>query len=35
MWALNNAIKLIEKANLTLDAIENGYMSPIDQITFL
>ncbi len=35
MWALNNAIKLIEKANSTLDEIENGHMSPIDQISFL
>ena len=35
MWALNNAMKLIEKANQTLDEIENGSMSPIDDIAFI
>ena len=35
MWALNNAMKLIEKANQTLDEIENGSMSPIDDLSFL
>ena len=35
MWALNNAMKLIEKANQTLDEIENGSMSPIDDLAFI
>ena len=35
MWALNNAMKLIEKANQTLDEIENGSVSPLDDIGYL
>ena len=35
MWALNHAMKLIEKANQTLDEIENGSMSPIDDIALI
>ena len=35
IWALNNAIKLIETANLTLDEIENGHMSPFDDLSYL
>ena len=35
MWALNNAMKLILSANVTLDEIQNGYMSPIDDFGYL
>ena len=35
MWALNNAMKLILSANVTLDEIENGYMSPYDDLGFI
>ena len=35
IWALNNAMKLVEKANETLDEIENGYMSPFSDIGYL
>ena len=35
IWALNNAMKLVEKSNETLDEIENGYMSPFSDIGFL
>ena len=35
IWALNNAMKLVEKGNETLDEIENGYMSPFSDISFL
>ena len=35
IWALNNAIKLVEKGNETLDEIENGYMSPFSDIVYL
>ena len=35
IWALNNAMKLIEKANQTLDEIENGNMSPLDDFGYL
>ena len=33
MWALNNAMKLILSANVTLDEIENGYMSNIEDLS--
>ena len=35
MWALNNAMKLILSANVTLDEIKNGYMSPYDDLGFI
>ena len=35
MWALNNAMKLILSANATLDEIENGHMSPLNDIYYL
>ena len=35
IWALNNAMKLVEKGQQTLDQIENGHMSPFDDLTFL
>ena len=35
IWALNNAMKLVEKSNETLDEIENGYMSPFSDIRYL
>ena len=35
IWALNNAMKLVEKGNETLDEIENGYMSPFSDIGYL
>ena len=35
IWALNNAMKLVEKGNETLDQIENGYMSPFNDISYL
>ena len=35
IWALNNAMKLILSANVTLDEIQNGYMSPIDDFDYL
>ena len=35
IWALNNAMKLVEKGNQTLDEIENGYMSPFSDIGYL
>ena len=35
IWALNNAMKLVEKGNETLDEIENGYMSPFSDISHL
>ena len=35
IWTLNNSMKLIEKAQQTLDDIENGHMSPFDDISFL
>jgi len=28
-------MKLVEKGQQTLDQIENGYMSPFDDLTFL
>ena len=35
IWALNNAIKLVERGQQTLDAIENGHISPFDDIGFI
>ena len=35
IWALNNAMKLVEKSHETLDEIENGYMSPFSDIGYL
>ncbi len=35
IWALNSAMKLIKTSQQTLDEIENGHMSPIDDISFL
>ena len=35
IWALNNAMKLVEKGQQTLDEIENGHMSPLEDFTFL
>ena len=35
IWALNNAMKLVERSQQTLDEIENGHMSPLDDISFL
>ena len=35
IWALNNAIKLVEKGNETLEEIENGYMSPFNDIGYM
>ena len=35
IWSLNQAMKLVEKAQLTLDEIENGYMSPITEIGYI
>ena len=35
IWSLNQAMKLVEKAQLTLDQIENGNMSPMSDIGFI
>ena len=35
IWALNNAMKLVERSQQTLDEIENGNMSPLDDFSFL
>ena len=35
IWVLNNAMKLVERGQQTLDEIENGHMSPLDDISFL
>ena len=35
IWSLNQAMKLVEKAQLTLDEIENGNMSPMSDIGFI
>ena len=35
IWALNNAMKLVERGQQTLDEIENGHMSPLDDLSFL
>ena len=34
IWALNNAMKLVERGQQTLDEIENGHMSPLDDFSF-
>ena len=35
IWTLNNAMKLVERGQQTLDEIENGHMSPFDDFSFL
>ena len=35
IWSLNQAMSLVEKAELTLDEIENGNMSPMSDIGFI
>ena len=35
IWALNNAMKLVKSGQATLDEIENGHMSPIQDLSFL
>ena len=35
IWVLNNAMKLVERGQQTLDEIENGHMSPFDDFSFL
>ena len=35
IWSLNQAMSLVEKAQLTLDEIENGNMSPKSAIGFI
>ena len=35
IWTLNNAMKLVERGQQTLDEIENGHMSPLDDFLFL
>ena len=35
IWSLNQAMSLVEKAQLTLDEIENGNMSPMSVIGFI
>ena len=35
IWALNNAMKLVERSQQTLDEIENGHMAPFDDLPFL
>ncbi len=35
IWALYNAMKLMERGQQTLDEIENGHMSPFDDFSFL
>ena len=35
IWALNNAMKLVERGQQTLDEIENGHMSSLEDFTFL
>ena len=35
IWSLNQAMSLVEKAQLTLDEIENGNMSPMCDIGFI
>ena len=35
LWALNNAMKLVEKGNEALEEIENGYMSPFNDIGYM
>ena len=35
IWSLNQAMSLVEKAQLTLDEIDNGNMSPMSDIGFI
>ena len=35
IWALNQAVRLSKLSQDTLDEIENGYMSPLDDIGYL
>ena len=35
IWSLNQAMSLVDKAQLTLDEIENGNMSPMIDIGFI
>ena len=35
IWSLNQAMSLVEKAQITLDEIENGNMSPMSDIGFI
>ena len=35
IWVLNNAMRLVERSQQTLDEIENGHMSPFDDLSFL
>ena len=35
IWSLNQAMSLVEKAQLTLDEIEKGNMSPMSDIGFI
>ena len=35
VWALNQAVRLSKLSQDTLDEIENGYMSPLDDIGFI
>ena len=35
IWVLNNAMRLVERGQQTLDEIENGHMSPFDDLSFL
>ena len=35
VWTLNNAIRLIENSQKILDEIENGYLSPTNDISFI
>ena len=35
IWTLNNAIRLIENSQKILDEIENGYLSPTNDISFI
>ena len=35
IWSLNQAMSLVDKAQLTLDEIENGNMSPMSDIGFI
>ena len=35
IWALNQAMRLAKLSQNTLDDIENGYMSPLDDIGYI
>ena len=35
IWTLNQAVRLSKLSQDTLDEIENGYMSPLDDIGFI